>query len=292
MKFQLPVAVFLLLSCSTYAQETLLFQESFEDSTAIKAQFTGKFYASQNDYFHLSNKKISNTTAPYSNYDGEYYWAAEDIDALGGPKNASVFFNSVYSRGYTKLTGKVLVATGNESGSFDRSDSLVFYCSTNGGLNYHHVLKFAYESNGDAFNEIIRQDTNFDGNGDGSILTTVFQEFEFELPDADSVIIKAVFTIDADTEELAIDNFRIYGTDILTSTHTSISKNILISPNPFNNMLNVSVSDQDLTITDLMGKVFFEGKADNGSVNTQHFPNGIYMLRIQNQKEVFKIVKN
>lgn len=111
------------------------------------------------------------------------------------------------------------------------------------------------------------------------------------MPVADSIIIRTAFTLNADAEELAIDNLRIYGTDILTSTQTNNSTSILISPNPFSDKLNVS-SNQELIITDLMGNVFFEGKAENGSVDTHSYSKGVYILRFKNQVEVFKLIKN
>jgi hypothetical protein len=296
MKSKLFVAVFLLLSCLSYAQETLLFQESFEDSTTIKAIFEGKFYASRNDFFCLSDQKISNTTAEYSGYDGLYFWAAEDIDHLDGIKYADIVFHPVVTRGYKNIYAKVLVATGNEavangSSGFDRGDSLIFYMSTDGGRTFTQTLKFSYEYNGDAFNEPIRQDLDFDGNGDGVYLTTRFQEFTFDLPDADSIIVKVVFTNDADNEELAIDNLRIYGTDVLTSTQTKHVERFQFGPNPFDELLNVSAINQVIVITDLMGQVYFEGKSETGLINTQHFAKGIYLLHVKAQKEVFKLIK-
>jgi hypothetical protein len=296
MKSTLFVAAFLLLSRLSYAQETLLFQESFEESTAIKAIFEGKFYVDKNNFFCLSDQKISNTTAEYSDYDGLYFWAAEDIDHLGGLKYADIVFHPVITKGYKNLYAKVLVATGNEaipngSNGFDKGDSLIFYMSTDGGQTFIHALKFSYENNGDAFNEPIRQDLDFDGNGDGVYLTTKFQEFTFDLPDADSIIVKVVFTNDADTEELAIDNLRIYGTDVLTSTQTKHVESFQFGPNPFDELLNVSAINQEIVITDLMGQVYFEGKPETGLINTQHFAKGIYLLHIKDQKEVFKLIK-
>lgn len=292
MKFNLLVAVFMLLSCFSHAQETLLFQESFEDTNAVFSYIPDRFYDTKNDYFHVSNRgDRTNTTAEYTGQDLYYFWMAEDLDNNNRSPVANITFPVVKTEGYKNLYAKVLVAAGNESAPYDKSDSLVFYCSTDGGLNFRRVLKFAFENNGDAFNEIIRQDTDFDGNGDGSILTTVFQEFTFNLPVADSIIIRTAFTLNADAEELAIDNLRIYGTDILTSTQTNNSTSILISPNPFSDKLNVS-SNQELIITDLMGNVFFEGKAENGSVDTHSYSKGVYILRFKNQVEVFKLIKN
>ncbi len=77
-------------------------------------------------------------------------------------------------------------------------------------------------------------------------------------------------------------------------------KNILVYPNPTNNILNYSVSDgisfDDLTITDVFGKLVLSRDFDmnTNQIDVSNLPSGVYFIRFNNNTSsvVKKFIKN
>jgi hypothetical protein len=77
-------------------------------------------------------------------------------------------------------------------------------------------------------------------------------------------------------------------------------KNILLYPNPANNILNYSTSNDvsfdDLTITDVFGKLILTNKftAGTNQVDVSHLQSGVYFVRFSNSETsvVKKFIKN
>ena len=82
-----------------------------------------------------------------------------------------------------------------------------------------------------------------------------------------------------------------------TGIETAESESTMIYPNPFNNYITVFSNDvANITITDISGKVLYCSQLSNGinEIATNHFPNGIFLVKIQNKNNsisVFKILK-
>lgn len=280
------------------AQQILIYQESFEDTLSFTGSFSSKFRASGNDHFSwTTGDDISNTTAPYSGYDGDWFWASEDVDHLG-VKAQYIQTEPIPSAGYPDLEVRIMVAVGNEAAAngtsgFDRGDSLVVYYSLDGGDSFSRGLKFSYENNGDAFNEPLRLDSDFDGYGDSTYLRTEFQEFSFPVGVAETVIIKVVFTNDADNEEIAIDNIQLWGGDVFTSYPENRDEWIWIGPNPFDNMLKLELlRPGPVRITDAYGREWYNKMCSATEiVDTGYFPSGVYYVRVMDEARTIKCVK-
>jgi hypothetical protein len=75
------------------------------------------------------------------------------------------------------------------------------------------------------------------------------------------------------------------------------SDNSKVYPNPFNDKVSVYASQEgDIEIVDIFGKVVYYSELPNGinEISTDHFPKGIYLVKIQqkdNSIQVFKIIK-
>lgn len=280
------------------AQDVLIYQESFEDTLNFSGFYTSKFRSTANDHFSWTDgSNISNTTLPYSGHDGALFWASEDIDHLG-TKEQYLQLGPVQTAGYSGLEVRLMVAVGNEAvangtSGFDRGDSLVVYYSVDEGNTFVRGLKFAYEYNGDAFNEPLRLDSDFDGIGDSTYLKTNFQEFFFSIASAEEVVLKILFTNDADNEEIAIDNVRILGSDLVTKLNKDDEQRIEVMPNPFTERLMVNRSRAgNIQITDVYGREWFAGwYPEYAELNTERFPQGIYFIRLNDEVRVVKVIK-
>ena len=72
-------------------------------------------------------------------------------------------------------------------------------------------------------------------------------------------------------------------------------ENINIYPNPFHNNIFVFTNNKgNITITDISGKIIHHSELLNGinEISTNHFPKGIYFVKVQNNNnQNFKIVK-
>ena len=80
-----------------------------------------------------------------------------------------------------------------------------------------------------------------------------------------------------------------------------INSKVSVSPNPFNDVLNIKITDEnisDLTyeLCDAQGKTVAQGRINSSteSINTYSLIPGIYFLKIQGDKDqsVYKVVKN
>lgn len=208
-------------SATSLAAQDVIWQESFEtDGEGSRYTTSSTFYDGSNDYFKITDgSDISITGSAYTDYDGFYFWAGEDLDDLGDPANdgfatKSIYFDIVNISSYTSLTFSGLFAAGHNGGvgasAYDDEDSVVVYYSIDGGNNFLQGLKFA--STGDQSNEPLAWDTDFDGIGDSTVLSPALTKFSFSIPDADSVIIKISVSMNAGSEEFAFDHFQISGT--------------------------------------------------------------------------------
>lgn len=80
------------------------------------------------------------------------------------------------------------------------------------GGGYQNLLWFSYQNNGDAFNEPIGLDTDFDGNQDGVLLQTALQNFTANIVGTGSTLdIRIAVYMDGANEEVAFDNIVIEG---------------------------------------------------------------------------------
>ncbi|MEB3219001.1 MAG: ExeM/NucH family extracellular endonuclease, partial [Nostocales cyanobacterium 94392] len=210
---------------------TTIWQESFEtDGQGTRYTASNTFNDGSNDHFQRTDgSNISNISNPYSNYNGTFFWAGEDLDDNGGDglANKTITFQAVNTSSFSNLEFKGLFGVGNEKGAgssaYDATDFAKVFYSIDGGTNFTEALRFSYVNSGDAFNEPLAQDTNFDGNGDGTVLTTAMQEFSFNIPNASNVTIKIEARFDAGDEEFGFDNFQLAGDAITTTPIVSIT---------------------------------------------------------------------
>jgi hypothetical protein len=200
-----------------------LLVEDFEtDGNGTRYTASMPFNDGTSDHWNRTDgSDIANVTGAYTGASGSSFWAAEDTDDNGGDGNdeQSIVLNGVSTAGLSALEVKGLFAAGNENGpgasAYDAADYLKVQYSTDGGGSWVDGIWFSYENHGDAFNEPIGLDTDFDGEADvngSNRLGTAFTEYGFSVPGSPSSLqLRILLSADAASEELAFDNLRIIG---------------------------------------------------------------------------------
>lgn len=213
----------------------LIWSESFETdgngtryTPSVEASPTSP-NASCNDYFFrsLSNddcqsdEDIPNLqSGPFTNFDGNYAWHAEDLDdnGVGGNGNfiQTITFNNIPNiSSYSTLTFSGDFGSGNTV--FDNNTAaptnpdfmIIEYQVDDSGfqelLAFHPTLTIP-----GVFNTNMALDTNGDDIGDGEILDSELSKFSEDFSVAGSQLdIKITVSANSGNEELAFDNFQI-----------------------------------------------------------------------------------
>ena len=248
-KFFLSLFLFvaLMLPASIFAQ-TLLLQESFEkDEVGYVAKYDANTFDDKDtggtgaDYFMvLSNSHIKLSTYAnvghtlyiwpeiMSNINGTYFFAAEDTsdadNGLGATESCYLVIKKLDVSSYEKVQVSVAVASPLNSGGIEGNETpwegleIQYAFDSNiaptGDLNvnqgtYTTIGAFKGESTDTYF---YKEDTNLDNIGEGTQLSSAFQDFtyEFDTNGKSEVSIRIEVFIDG-TEEIAFDNVRIYG---------------------------------------------------------------------------------
>lgn len=189
--------------------QTTVFQESFETGNSGTASVTCNdgFY----DFFTRTNgSDLGNGNYIATGGDGTFYFAAQDIDATecGASATETLTFSGINITSYTNLTLALLAAEDDASDGnqdWDSTDNVLIEAQIDGG-GYSTVI--AFESTG-ASNSVPALDTNFDGEGDGTQLTSSFQEFTASLGTGGTLDLRITFTLNSGDEDIAIDNIRV-----------------------------------------------------------------------------------
>ena len=179
--------------------------EPFNNSDLYTVTAGGEGNDGTQDYFEITDG--SNINQSYTNIDGTFH-ASQDIDDGGWTNSATpsqLTWTGIDVSEFTTLSFKGSFAS-NGGGIDDTDFVLVEYQIDSGG--WMNLL--AFENTG-GFNNNFLEDTNFDGTGDGLQLSGTFQEFEKSLPVGSSLDLRITVSINSGGEDLAFDNFKVYG---------------------------------------------------------------------------------
>tara|TARA_R110002033_G_scaffold132578_1_gene172387 strand:- start:154 stop:2682 length:2529 start_codon:yes stop_codon:yes gene_type:complete len=169
------------------------------------------------DYFIRTDG--TNTRAEtYTNKQGSYYFAAQDIDGEGATLPVYLLINNINISGYSNLEFRVHLAEddaadGNEN--WDNTSANNDYLHINHDIDNSGIFNnlLWIESNNTGLSNEPAIDTNFDGTGDGTVITNAFAQFTQNIiGTGDLLDIQIVFRLDAEEEDIAIDNIEIWGT--------------------------------------------------------------------------------
>ena len=199
-------------SLATHA-DVLLF-EDFEDSVVTYTTSIAEFSDGDSDYFgRIAPDALSiASTIAFTNVQGSGYFAAMDTDAPEGSTDDGVLSLSVDISGYESLRFSALfaediAADGNPDWDADTSVNIRY--DIDGGIAQ---TLMAFESVAGT-NTHAAEDTDFDGLGDGNLLSDQFTWFESAINGSGNTLNLQIslINLNAGDEDIAFDNILIEG---------------------------------------------------------------------------------
>tara|TARA_R110002049_G_scaffold90686_2_gene227108 strand:- start:30754 stop:33282 length:2529 start_codon:yes stop_codon:yes gene_type:complete len=171
------------------------------------------------DYFTRTNGS-SFTFESFSNIQGSYYFAAQDIDnnnTISLP--VSLLINDINISGYSSLEFRIHLAEDDASDGLEDWDNPVSGVQNYVHINYDIDNSSSFSNllwinpNGTGLNYEPAIDTDFDGTGDGTTITNTFTQFTQNIAGTGSLLdISIEFNLNDGDEDIAIDNIEIWGT--------------------------------------------------------------------------------
>ena len=208
------------------SQTSILNEDFSSDSDMTKSDSAGGagafFSDGSKDYYGIYSDTEANrdfdangtgstpSVANYSGYSGEYL-VAEDIDGEGTiSEPAYITWGPFNTASYTSLLFSLKI--GASGVKFDSTDYVKLSYSTDNS-NWTDVLGF--ENDGTQYNTNMYQDTNLDGTGNGTQITTTLANFSHAIaePDTSTLYVRLSVRVDSGDEEIGIDDLKVDGYD-------------------------------------------------------------------------------
>lgn len=210
------LAAALLFAAPVWAQTTI-YQQSFEDDDP---SFTSSITCNDgdDDFFTRTDGSDIATSYEVTGVDGAFFFAAQDMDAAecAGTGNLPqrISFDDIDISGFENLSFAGLFAEDDDGTSNDWDDAdfvhIKYRIDSDDDADLQNLLWF--ENDGSQFNSVPLEDTDFDGTGDGTEVTSAFAEFTKSIAGTGSTLdIVILISLDSGDEDIAIDNIRISG---------------------------------------------------------------------------------
>ncbi|BCX46711.1 endonuclease/exonuclease/phosphatase [Haloferula helveola] len=211
------IALAVAASPSVLPGVTLLL-EDFEDSTVGYTTSISETSDGSNDYFgRVAPDGISvGTNIVYSNLQGSGYFGGQDMDANGtGDPNAAgaqatITWTGIDITGYGNLRFSAFWAEDDDGTNedWDSADDFVLVEFQIDGGGFQNL--FAIENDGTTFNTAPLIDTDFDGIGDGAVITDSFTRYFSTISGTGSSLdLRITIDLDSGDEDIAFDNVMI-----------------------------------------------------------------------------------
>lgn len=192
--------------------QTKIAELTFESSGGYSTSITEYNDGTRDHFLRTDGSDISGET--FSNMQGSYYFAAEDIDdnnTIALPVN--LVLNNINISGYSSLELRVHLAEDDDGADedWDNLDYVHFSYDIDNTASFNNLLWI--ENDGSTFNSAPYIDTDYDGTGDGPEITDTFTQFTQSITGTGDLLdIEISFNLDAGDEDIAIDNIEIWGT--------------------------------------------------------------------------------
>lgn len=251
--------------------QVIVWEEDFEDhgNTANggsgRYTSTNDFYGGSSDYFgriegttreyfltNVTSTQQINSQVTYTNWSGNFYYAAEDLNDLGGTIGnpdgidfKDLIISNIDISGASALRFKGLFASGENgpcsNSAYDDADFVEVYYEVDGG---GEVLGMCFNPDlecnvpADISNEPLYSDDaaseggacDGDGGG-GTLMTASFAEFFFLIPDGSNLNLRIRVRMDGGSEEFAFDKFEVEA-ETLGVPDEDILFEVSVVPNP------------------------------------------------------------
>ncbi len=204
------------------SSEVVVLGETFDDAAGFTTS-SGLFSDGGFDYLGIADGTgggdFGGAPAPsgvktYSGADGRFL-TGMDLDGEGAALPVEIEWKGLDIAGLSDLQFSADFAEAfDDPGDIDAGDVIEVAVSIDGGA-YETILAFAgadFSSTGGPFNGVFRQDTDFDGTGDGAALGDAFQTFAAAIDGTGSTLdLRVTLSLNAGDEDFALDNVRIVG---------------------------------------------------------------------------------
>lgn len=261
MKQKITFLLFVISIFSFYGNaQTQFWYDDFESATSPSSGLRNPENngGSTTTYFKRAiNGDLDLSTASdgdYSNFQGSYFWAGEDHDGAFGAGNEEqqIDFTGINISGKTNLSFKGLFAAASSNGQwenlafgFTHSDYIIIEYSIDGSP---YTTLIAFYADGVTTKQL-REDTNGDLIGDGTLLSKAFGEFSKSIPGTGTTLnlrLRA-YSNNTNNEEWAVDNLRLFEVTCIAPTVPTITAtaNPICSGN--STTLNISGTLNDAT---------------------------------------------
>jgi hypothetical protein len=198
----------------------IILVEDFEDSVVNFTVSEPLFHDGAGDYYTITPLAFSGNTlgspaeavTPYTGFGGSSFFAAEDVDDGGlRPDTRTMSFNINISNYNSLAFSTLFAASGNAAATpaYDTNDGFLIRASIDGGA-FQNLL--AFEASGTT-NQLLRQDTDFDGVGDGFLPSSAFTGFNNLAISGtgNSLVLEIILTSNDGNVEFAFDNVTVTG---------------------------------------------------------------------------------
>jgi uncharacterized repeat protein (TIGR01451 family) len=192
-----------------------VFVEDFEtDGNGTRYTASAECTDGLGDYFTRTDGTDIGTFVEYFSPNNSYYWAAMDTDAdaeCNFSATQTITWTNVNISGYSDLVFSGLFAEDDDGTNQDWDENDYVHIEVNiDGAGWQKVL--AFENDGSQYNSAPLQDTDLDGTGDGTEVTSTFAVFEETLPGTGTSLDLRITThLDSGDEDIAFDLLKVDG---------------------------------------------------------------------------------
>ncbi len=202
-----------------------LFFEGFETDGNGTRYTTSvpEFSDGSGDFFTRTDGSNISSSYQVLNPDGSFYFAAQDINGEGAASQQTLTFSGIDITGSSNLNFSTLLAEDDDGSNqdWDASDFVLFEYQIDGG-GFNNLL--AIENDGSTFNSAPLQDTDFDGTGDGTEVTSTFASFSSAIAQTGSTLdLRITMDLDSGDEDIAVDSIQITGDNGSSDTPPTVS---------------------------------------------------------------------
>ena len=225
-KITLILSLFL---TSLMFSQTVIYQESFETEANGTNYNTSipEFSDGANDYFTRTDGTNIAPNVEITGIDGDYFFGAQDIDAEGATLPVSLTTESADVSSLDSVDFVIALAEDADGSDldWDPDDYVHIFYSLDGGAE-QNLLWIEADIDSD-FNGNAAEDTNFDGLGDGTVLTDVLTDFNksIDVSSASLITLRIEFSLGSGDEDIALDNIRLVDDFVASPTVTITSPN-------------------------------------------------------------------
>lgn len=195
---------------------SVIFSESFETdgSGSRYTLLEGEFNDTFSDYFTRTDGTTIGDGGGYITFDGSldgsFFFAAQDLDGDGYSPEQTITFTGIDISGQSNLSFSILLAEDDSNDGkedWDDNDYFIVEYQIDGG-GYKNLLAVRATEAGTNFAPAI--DTNFDGVGDGTEITSTWADFSASISETGATLdIKIIVGLGSGDEDIAFDNLRV-----------------------------------------------------------------------------------